>query len=219
MHGAYESRRSCNFCLLATASTIVHVRWLFAILLVALSGCGEERRPPESGDRDRSPIAVPDAGMPAGHAAEPRWVRVPAADHTPPQAVLRVGRTEALSGARAPARVRLAAPVLRPTAVGRDKQGMARIRVSVSARILCGDHPLPLTRYVPPPAIARTRIAPGTLVRTELARTVRLDLARGRCAPANVRAIEGTVWADATSAWETEASSAPLRFSYRDESR
>jgi hypothetical protein len=64
------------------------------------------------------------------------------------------------------------------------------------------------------PAIERTRIAPGTLVPTELARTVRLDLAEGRCPAADVRAIDGTVWADATSAWETEASSAPIRFSY-----
>jgi hypothetical protein len=152
--------------------------------------------------------------MPAGHTAEPRWVRVPAADHTPPQAVLRLGGTEAASGGRAPAPVRLATPVLRPTAVGRDKQGMARIRVSVSARIQCGRHLLPLIRYVPPPAIARTRIAPGTVVRTELERSVRLDLARGRCPAARVRAIDGTVWADATSAWETEASSAPLRFVY-----
>ena len=120
-------------------------------------------------------------------------MRVPAADHTPPQAVLRVGGAEAVSGALAPAPVRLTAPVLRPTAVGHDKQGMARIRVSVSAR---------------------TRIPPGALVRTELERSVRLDLARGHCPAADVRAIDGTAWADATSAWETEASSAPLRFAY-----
>jgi hypothetical protein len=157
--------------------------------------------------------------MPAGHGAEPRWARVPATDHTPPQAVLRVGRTQAVSGADAPAPVRLAAPVLQPTAVGRDKQGMARIRVSVSARIRCGDDLVPLTRYFPPPAIARTRIPPGTRVRTELVRTVRLDLVAGRCPRADVRAIDGRVWADATSAWETEASSAPVRFSYADGAR
>jgi hypothetical protein len=192
----------------------LHVRWLLGILLIALIGCGEQRRSAESGERDRSRIAAPDAGMPAGHAAEPRWVRVPAADRTPPQAVLRLGRTEAMSGACAPAAVRLAAPVVRPTAVGRDKQGMARIRVSVSARILCGDDVVPLTRYIPPPAMARTRIAPGTVVPTVLARTVHLELAEGRCPVADVRAIDGWVWADATSAWETEASSAPIRFSY-----
>jgi hypothetical protein len=195
------------------------VRWLFCIVLVVLSGCGEQRRPPASAERDSPRIAAPDAGMPAGHGAEPRFVRVPAADHTPPQAVLRLGRTEAVSGARAPAPVRVAAPVLRPTAVGRDKQGMARIRVSVAARIRCGDDVLPLTRYFPAPAIARTRISPGTRVRTELVRTVRLDLVAGRCPRADVRAIDGTVWADATSAWETEASSAPVRFSYADDAR
>jgi hypothetical protein len=187
------------------------VRWLLGILLVAVIGCGGQTRSP---DHARSQIAPPDAGMPAGHAAEPRWVRIPAADHTPPQAVLRVGRTEAVSGAPPPAPVRLTAPVLRPTAVGRDKQGMARIRVSVSARILCGHRLVPVLRYVPPPAIARTRIPPGAVVRTELERSVRLDLARGRCPAADVRAIDGTAWADATSAWETEASSAPLRFAY-----
>ena len=191
-----------------------HVRWLLGVLFVAVIGCGEQRRPPQPAERDRARIAVPDAGMPAGHTAEPRSVRVPAADHTPPQAVLRLGRTEAVSGARPPAPVRLAARVLRPTAVGRVKQGMARIRVSVSARILCGRHLVPLIRYFPPPAIARTRIPPGTVVRTELKRSVRLDLATGRCRAADVRAIDGTVWADATSAWETEASSAPLRFAY-----
>jgi hypothetical protein len=152
--------------------------------------------------------------MPAGHAAEPRRVRVPAADRTAPQAILRVGETEAVSGSRAPAVLRLAAPVLQATAVGRDKQGMARIRVSVTARIRCGDQSLPLTRYVPPPAIERSRIPPGALARTELARSVRLDLGEGRCRAAQVRAVDGTAWADATSAWETEASSAPLRFSW-----
>jgi hypothetical protein len=194
---------------------VIRVRWLVGILLVGLSGCGEQHQAPERGSRDRPRVAVPDAGMPAGHGAEPRWVRVPSADHTPPQAVLRVGGTAAVSGARAPAPVRLSAPVLRSTAVGRDKQGMARIRVSVSARVVCdGGGRVPLTRYYPPPAIERIRIPPGRLVRTELARRVRLDLAADRCPAGDVRAIAGTAWADATSAWETEASSAPLRFSY-----
>ena len=192
------------------AGSIVGMRLLPGLLLVALIGCGDQSRPAEQ----RPQVAAPDAGMPAGHAAEPRQVRVPAADRTAPQAILRVGATAAVSGSRAPAVVRLAAPVLRPTAVGRDKQGMARIRVSVSARIRCGDKTVPLIRYVPPPAIERSRVAPGALARTELARSARLDLAAGRCPAADLRAIDGTAWADATSAWETEASSAPLRFTY-----
>jgi hypothetical protein len=152
--------------------------------------------------------------MRAGHGAEPDRVTVPAIDRTAPEAVLRLGGAEAASGGRAPAGVRLAAPVLRPTAIGRDKQGMARIRVSLDARLRCGDDVVPLIRYFPPPAIARTRIAPGTAVPTELTRNVRFDLARP-CRGAELRAVEGTLWADATSAWETEASSAPLQFSYR----
>jgi hypothetical protein len=119
-----------------------------------------------------------------------------------------------VSGGRAPAPVELASAVVRPTAVGRDKQGMARIRVSIEAEITCGDEVVPLTRYLPPPAIARTRIPPGRLVPTRLSRSRRFHLASGRCPAADVRAIDGTMWADATSAWETEASSAPLRFTY-----
>lgn len=152
--------------------------------------------------------------MHAGHGAEPGRVTVPEADHTAPEAVLRLAGAEALSGGRSPAGVRLAAPVLRPTAVGRDKQGMARIRVSLDARIRCGDAVVPLIRYFPPPAIARTRIAPGVAAPTELTRRVRFDLAP-RCRGAELKAVDGTLWADATSAWEAEASSAPLRFSYR----
>ena len=190
------------------------MRWLPGLLLVALIGCGDQHRSPQRGEGGRPQVAAPDAGMSAGHAAEPRQVRVPAADRSAPQAILRVGAAEAVSGSRPPAAVRLSAPVLRPTAVGRDKQGMARIRVSVTARIRCGDEIVPLIRYVPPPAIERSRVPPGALARTELARSARLDLAEGRCPAAQVRAIDGTAWADATSAWETEASSAPLRFTW-----
>jgi hypothetical protein len=190
------------------------MRWLPGLLLVAVIGCGDQPRPTQSEERSRPQVAAPDAGMPEGHAAEPRQVRVPAADRSAPQAILRVGETEAVSGSRAPAVVRLAAPVLRATALGRDKQGMSRIRVSVSARIRCGDRIVPLIRYVPPPETERSRIAPGVLARTELARSARLDLAEGRCPADQVRAIDGTAWADATSAWETEASSAPLRFTW-----
>ena len=90
---------------------------------------------------------------------------------------------------------------------------MARIRVSLEARLRCGDDVVPLIRYFPPPEIGRPRLPPGTLVPTELTRRravrARLPGAASRAAPT------GTLWADATSAWETEASSAPIRFTYR----
>ena len=182
--------------------------------LLLLAGCGGDDDRPRPAAPAETRIAAPDAGMRAGHGAEPARVTVPEIDRTAPEAVLRLGAAEAVSGGRAPAGVRLGEPLLRPTAVGRDKQGMARIRVSLHARIRCGDDVVPLIRYFPPPAIARTRVAPGTAVATELTRRVRFDLARG-CRGAELRGVEGTLWADATSAWETEASSAPLRFSYR----
>jgi hypothetical protein len=182
------------------------------VALLIFAGCGgDDPRPTVP---ERPGIGAPDAGMAAGHGAEPRRVTVPEIDRTAPEAVLRLGAAKAVSGGRAPAGVRLAAPVLAPTAIGRDKQGMARIRVSLTARIRCGGDVVPLIRYFPPPAIARTRIAPGTAAPTELTRRVRFDLARS-CRGVELQAVEGTLWADATSAWETEASSAALRFSYR----
>jgi len=108
--------------------------------------------------------------------------------------------------------VELSTPVLRPVAVGRDKQGMTRIRVSLHARLRCGDEVVPLIRYFPPPEIARPRIPPGTLAPTELTRRVRFGLS---CPEGEPAAADGRLWADATSAWETEASSAPIRFTYR----
>jgi hypothetical protein len=150
--------------------------------------------------------------MAAGHADEPRRVAVPTRDDSAPAAILRLGGAEAVSGEPAPEPVRLERPLLEPTAVGRDKQGMTRIRVSLEARLRCGDELVPLVRYFPPPEIARPRIAPGVLAPTELTRRVRFAL---RCPDGEPAAAEGALWADATSAWETEASSAPIRFTYR----
>ena len=178
------------------------------ILLAVLAGCGgEDPAPP----REEPRVAVPDGGMRAGHGDEPRRVTVPRADATAPEAVLRLGPAEAVSGGRAPAPVRLEAPVLEPTAVGRDKQGMTRIRVSLEARLRCGDEVVPLIRYFPPPEIGRPRSRPGG------SRRPSARGGSGSRSPARRRAegAEGTLWADATSAWETEASSAPIRFTYR----
>jgi hypothetical protein len=178
-------------------------------LIVLLAGCGGGGEPEP---RERSRVAVPDGGMAAGHADEPRRVTVPARDRTAPAAVLRLATVEAVSGGRAPQPVRLAAPVLEPTAIGRDKQGMTRIRVSLEATLRCDGETVPLTRYFPPPEIARPRIPPGSRAPTELTRRVRFGL---RCPDGELGRADGTLWADATSAWETESSSAPIRFTYR----
>jgi hypothetical protein len=182
-----------------------------AIVLVAvLAGCGgDDPEPPRPSEPPR--VAVPDGGMAAGHQDEPRRVRVPSSDATAPQAVLQLGGVEAVSGG-APATVRLERPLLEPTAVGRDKQGMARIRVSLEARLRCGDETVPLIRYFPPPEIGSPRLPAGRLVPTERTRRVRYEL---ECPGGEPAAAEGTLWADATSAWETESSSAPIRFTYR----
>jgi hypothetical protein len=205
MHGAYETGAGAISAAVARLVSSVGMRRV-AIVVVLVAGCGSEA-PPDPPPR----VAAPDAGMRGGHGAEPDSVRVPEADGTAPEAVLSLAPAEAVSGGEA-ATVRLDSPVLRPTAIGRDKQGMARIRVSLEARVRCGDEVRPLTRYFPPPEIARPRIPPGVLVPTELTRSVRYALACPRGRPA---AAEGTVWADATSAWETEASSAPIHFRYR----
>ena len=177
-------------------------------VVLLLAGCGGGDEPPA----ERPPIAVPDGGMAQGHADEPRRVEVPPRDRSAPEAVLRLATVEAVSGGPAPEPVALDAPRLEPTAIGRDKQGMTRVRVSLHARLRCGSEVVPLTRYFPPPEIARPRIPPGTMAPTELTRRVRFDLA---CPDGSPVAAEGRLWADATSAWETESSSAPIRFTYR----
>ena len=180
------------------------------LLPVLLAGCGGGGDPaPQVAP---APPPPPDAGMAAGHGAEPGRVRVPPVDESAPAALVRVAGVEARSGERAPDAVALEAPVLQPLAVGSDKQGMGRIRVSVHARIECDSSVSPLIRYYPPPATERVRVAPGTVVPTRLEHRPVVSL---RCPSGAPAAASGTVWADATSAWETEASSAPLRFSYR----
>jgi hypothetical protein len=183
------------------------------VLLLVLAGCGGDGGDrPRDRDGDRTArVTPPDAGMPAGHGAEPGRVRVPRADPSAPEAVVRLGGIQAASGGAAPEPVVLRTPALEPVAVGRDKQGMGRIRVSLHARLRCRDGVRPVIRYFPPPAIERVRVTPGTVVPTQLTRRVRYAL---RCPEGPPVSAEGTLWADATSAWETEASSAPLRFSY-----
>ena len=180
------------------------------LALAVFLGCGGDE--PAAPARDEAPrVSVPDGGMAAGHADEPRRVTVPPSDATAPEAVLQLGGVEAVSGG-VPDSVRLERPLLEPTAIGRDKQGMTRIRVSLEATLRCGDDVVPVIRYFPPPEIARPRIPPGTSAPTELTRRVRFGL---ECPDGELASADGTLWADATSAWETEASSAPIRFTYR----
>jgi hypothetical protein len=191
------------------------MRRAVVISLLLVAGCGDEApRPAERPEPSERPqVAVPDGGLPAGHGAdEPRRVTVPARDGTAPEAVLRLASTEAVSGGAAPAPVELESPVLEPVAVGRDKQGMARIRVSLEARLRCDGEEVPLTRYFPPPQIGPAWLPPGRVVPVERTRKVRIALS---CPDGDLTGAEGTLWADATSARETEASSAPIRFTYR----
>jgi hypothetical protein len=123
--------------------------------------------------------------MPAGHDNEPSRVTVPPRDDSAPSAVLQLGGAEAVSGGEAPETVRLDRPVLEPVAVGRDKQGMARIRVSLEARLRCGDDVVPLTRYFPPPQIGPVWLPPGRVVPAERTRRVRYGF---RCPSGDLRA-------------------------------
>jgi hypothetical protein len=183
------------------------------LAMVVVAGCGgDEPAPRPAPDEPAPQVGVPDGGMPAGHANEPRRVRVPPRDGSAPEAVLRLAGAEAVSGGAAPEPVRLERPVLEPVAVGRDKQGMARIRVSLEARLRCGGEVEPLVRYFPPPQVGPAWLPPGRVVPTERTRRVRFGLA---CRSGELESAEGTLWADATSARETEASSAPIRFTYR----
>jgi hypothetical protein len=186
------------------------MRRALIIAVLALAGCGGDDTRPARDEPAPRP-AVPDGGMPAGHDNEPRRVTVPANDASAPEAVLRLAGTEAVSGGDAPAPVRLEEPLLEPVALGRDKQGMARIRVSLRARLRCGDEVVPLIRYFPPPQIGPAWLPPGRVVPVERSRRVRFAL---ECPSGELTAAEGTLWADATSARETEASSAPVRFTY-----
>jgi hypothetical protein len=178
--------------------------------------------------RETTPAApgVPDGGVPEGHGADdaappPRErgsIVVPDADRTPPRPVVR------LAGARATL-YRSGPPVLVAPdepfvvkVVGRDRDGgMGRARVAISARLTCRDaggalSTKPFVRYVPPPQIARVRIAPGTRTRTELSRTVVQSFGNAECEGDTLARFTGQAWADTTNASGLDATSKHIHF-------
>lgn len=147
----------------------------------------------------------PDAGTERGHGADAR-IRVPDADATPPFASLRL-----IDGGRV------------AVATGRDPEsGIARTRVSIRGRVRCRDRrsgerfERPYVRYAPPPAIERTKVAPGAELPVTRDRRAQLwttaDCGR---AGAAVETAVGRVWADVTNAFEREASSRAASFRLR----
>lgn len=167
----------------------------------------------------------------AGRSLGRSTVALPASERTPPQAIIRLERTaaggpvEVASPAESPVRpVRLASPLLRATGLARDADGgVLRVRITVTAEQRCRNWATGRTTLrrrlwrAPPPAIERLTVAPGTRLRRELVRRVRIDLARGACGGTGPEALEevaGEVEADATNGRELEAAT-PIRFVYR----
>ena len=126
----------------------------------------------------------------APRARTPRTVIVPPDDATPAEAELRLDPRRLVA-----------------VAIGRDPEGMARIRVSAELRLRCrtagGTRTVPFVRHDPPPRIGEVRVVPGVRAPTELRR--RSDVyaaARARCAAsgASLAGLRGVVWAEATNA-------------------
>lgn len=202
-----------------------------AAALGACSGDDEQRpeEPAQAPSRERSSApAVPDGGVPEGHGAEdaappPRErgsIVVPERDTTPPRPVVRVNGARATLDRGAPRVIVSKGAPIAVTVVGRDRDGgMGRARVALRARLTCRSQggevaTQPFVRYVPPPQIARVRIAPGTRTRTELRQTVtqRLD---GKCAGGTLERFSGEAWADTTNASGLDATSKHIHFASR----
>jgi hypothetical protein len=159
---------------------------------------------------------------------DPGRVAVPARDDTPPEAVITLRRADGTPLARAeqppapahPRPVRLEAPRLRGTALGRDPDGgVARVRVSIRERIACrrpggGASDRLRTRYFPPSQIERIRSNPGARLPTALARTLPLQLAGDRCGEARPVAVHGELWGEAINGSGLEAVTPHLRFTW-----
>jgi hypothetical protein len=138
----------------------------------------------------------------APRVAMPRTVVVPREDVTPGEAELHLDRRRLVA-----------------LAIGRDPEGMARIRVSAVVRLRCRTPDgkvadVPLTHHDPPAALGEIRIVPGTRVPTELRRRSGLGAAaRARCAEsgAALAGLKGIVWAEATNAHALDRYGANVR--------
>ena len=205
---------------------------LAAVLLV--TACGDERqaREPiptlangETGVATPEPRVAgpPDAGTRAGHGADLAAqfdqpvrgeVRVPAADTTPPLAMLRLdaGGSPVVhdSPVRAQPRpaLRLTRPRFSATALIRDGDGgTGRIRVSVVYTTRCDGVDQQHGDYFPPAQIETIKIAPGARVPRQRTRSADVRLPDG-CD------VHGKVFAEATNAAGLEAFSDPIWFRY-----
>lgn len=207
---------------------------VIAVALVLLAGCSSQdekeverpAQPDPPPERPAQPAPPPDAGTQAGHGADAREVAVPRRDSSPPTAtiVLESAGGSPLAEASQPGdhpegAVELSRPRLRGTATGRDDNGgVARVRISISEINTCRTQDgtsieRPRTRYFPPPQIERIRSNPGTRLVTEESRTLPLALG-GRCGDAEVVAVKGELWAEATNGSGLEAVTPHVRFKW-----
>lgn len=192
-----------------------------AVSVAVLAGCASESGGPATGPEPQA----------KDHGAELARVRVPERDGSPPAvrvALATPGEARAVVEAsqppgRAPAtEVELAAPLLRGTTLGEDRNGgVARVRVSISERIVCrgvsGRHFERLRRrYFPPPQIERIRAAPGARLPTLRTRSLQLSLIGARCGPdADAVEVQGQLWGEAINGHGLEAVTPHIHFSFR----
>ena len=200
---------------------------------VLLAGCTDEdstekAKTDQPAERDAaSPAPPPDAGIQAGHGADPGRVTVPERDPSPPTASITL--TAADGGAlaetsqppedSAPRTVTLDEPRLRGITTGRDANGgVARVRVSIREEIDCRDENGPYrrlrTRYFPPPQVERIRSNPGARLPTSAKRSLPLRLSAERCAPGRLTAVHGELWGEAINGSGLEAVTPHLKFVY-----
>ena len=139
--------------------------------------------------------------------------RLPESDRTAPEAVLRLGAAEAVSGGPALAGARLGEPAA-ATDGGRPRQAGH----GPDPREPAGADPVRRRRRPRSSATPRRRRSRAPESRPAPRWRVSSPCASGSTSHAGagapqLRGVKTSLWADATSAWETEASSAPVRFS------
>ena len=125
-------------------------------------------------------------------------------------------------GSRDSGEVGLREARLRGTAVGEDANGgVARVRVSISERIICrrdddGRFERLRTRYFPPPQIEQNRSAPGTRLPTRGTRSRLVLLVGERCGPgAEATEVRGRLWGEVINGSRLETITPSVQFGYR----